>query len=88
MALYDDIRFCAKVDLLKTENIYKNGSVVSDQPARTAQADPRRQCTQMTVYANSNVYGIQAFVSVLFIVTVSMKNLVFRNTQTIHQFAI
>ena len=44
--------FCAKVDLLKTKKKKKKyinmESVVSDRPARTAQADPKRQFKQMS----------------------------------------
>ena len=56
--LYDSITFCVKVDLLQTEKkrkIHKTESVVSDEPARTVQADLKGQFTQMAECAFSRV---------------------------------
>ena len=42
------IRFCAKIELLKTENYINTESVVSDQPAQIAQADLNRHFSQLS----------------------------------------
>ena len=54
-ARYDSFRFYAKVDLLQTEKLHKTERVVSDQPARTAQADLKRHFTQMPEYPFSRI---------------------------------
>ena len=49
MAIYDYISwFCFSADLSKIENYMKTENVFSYQPTQTAQADPRRDFTQMS----------------------------------------